>query len=193
MVPFKLIKINCTHEKYVLSAVQISNARGLWCVTLNCKFCSVFTLCSYLEVWDQAISLLKWLYSRYFNCNFWSVNLCLYFFILPYFSDFHVTILEPRWVPQPTNRFMRSWTIFFFFFFFGGGIFFFFFVQYSALLHLPPLRFHCADGCWDRTQDRCNLCIGSQSLAEQYYMICSTACIRGTVSLSSTLRIKIQD
>jgi hypothetical protein len=29
-------------------------------------------------------------------------------------------------------------------------------VQYSALLHLPPLRFHCADGCWDRSQDRCN-------------------------------------
>jgi hypothetical protein len=25
------------------------------------------------------------------------------------------------------------------------------FVLYSALLHLPPLRFHCADGCWDRT------------------------------------------
>ncbi len=31
------------------------------------------------------------------------------------------------------------------------------FIRYSALLHLPPLRFHCADGCWDRTQDRCNL------------------------------------
>jgi len=30
-------------------------------------------------------------------------------------------------------------------------------VLYSALLHLPPLRFHCADGWWDRTQDRCNL------------------------------------
>jgi hypothetical protein len=42
--------------------------------------------------------------------------------------------------------------------------FFFFFVQYSALLHLPPLRFHCADGCWDRTQDRCNGCINSQTL-----------------------------
>ncbi len=26
-------------------------------------------------------------------------------------------------------------------------IFFFSFVQYSALLHLPPLRFHCTDGC----------------------------------------------
>jgi hypothetical protein len=38
-----------------------------------------------------------------------------------------------------------------------------FFVQYSALLHLPPLRFHCADECWDRTQDRCNWCIGSQT------------------------------
>jgi hypothetical protein len=31
-----------------------------------------------------------------------------------------------------------------------------FFVLYSTLLHLPPLRFHCADGCWDRTQDRCS-------------------------------------
>ncbi len=41
---------------------------------------------------------------------------------------------------------------------------FFFFVLYSALLHLPPLRFHCADRCWDRTQDRCNWCIGSQTL-----------------------------
>ncbi len=43
------------------------------------------------------------------------------------------------------------------------GIKFFFFILYSALLHLPPLRFHCADGCWDRTQDRCNWCIGSQT------------------------------
>jgi hypothetical protein len=43
-------------------------------------------------------------------------------------------------------------------------LFFFLFLHYSALLHLPPLRFHCADGCWDRTQDRCNLCIGSQTL-----------------------------
>ncbi len=31
--------------------------------------------------------------------------------------------------------------------------FFFLFVQYSALLHLPPLRFHCVDGCWDRIID----------------------------------------
>ncbi len=52
------------------------------------------------------------------------------------------------------------------FFFGGGGIFSIFFVlyRYSALLHLPPLRFHCADGCWDRTQDRCNWCIDSQTL-----------------------------
>jgi hypothetical protein len=47
---------------------------------------------------------------------------------------------------------------------FFGGFFSFLFVQYSALLHLPPLRFHCADGCLDRTQDRFNLCIGSQTL-----------------------------
>ncbi len=52
----------------------------------------------------------------------------------------------------------------FIYFFFGGGDFVYFFVLYSALLHLPPLRFHYADGCWDRTQDRCNWCIGSQTL-----------------------------
>jgi len=40
----------------------------------------------------------------------------------------------------------------------------FFIVLYSTLLHLPPLRFHCTDGCWGRTQDRCNWCIGSQTL-----------------------------
>jgi ABC-type multidrug transport system permease subunit len=50
-----------------------------------------------------------------------------------------------------------------------GNIFFIIFflfliVLYSALLRLPPLRFHCADGYWDRTQDRCNKCIGSQTL-----------------------------
>jgi hypothetical protein len=49
-------------------------------------------------------------------------------------------------------------------FFFGGGGFFTFFVLYSTLLHLPTLRFHCTDGCWNRTQDRCNWCIGSQTL-----------------------------
>jgi hypothetical protein len=31
---------------------------------------------------------------------------------------------------------------------FLGRFFFFFFVLNSALLHLPPLRFPCADGCW---------------------------------------------
>jgi hypothetical protein len=45
-----------------------------------------------------------------------------------------------------------------------GGSFIFFFVLYSTLLHLPPLRFHYADGCWDRTQDGCNWCIGGQTL-----------------------------
>jgi hypothetical protein len=41
--------------------------------------------------------------------------------------------------------------------------FLFFLILYSARLHLPPLRFHCANRCWDRTQDRCNSCIGSQN------------------------------
>ncbi len=41
---------------------------------------------------------------------------------------------------------------------------FFFYVRYSTLLHLPPLRFHCVGGCWDRTQDCCDFGIGSQTL-----------------------------
>jgi hypothetical protein len=32
-------------------------------------------------------------------------------------------------------------------FFVKGG-----FLLYSTLLHLPPLRFRCVGGCWDRTQ-----------------------------------------
>ncbi len=59
-------------------------------------------------------------------------------------------------VDTPLNSLLSSWFWLEFFFYIFGGDFFIFFVLYSTLLHLPPLRFHCADGCWDRTQDRCN-------------------------------------
>ncbi len=42
--------------------------------------------------------------------------------------------------------------------------FFFFCVRYSRQLHLPPLRFHCVGGCWDRTQGRCDYGIDCQTL-----------------------------
>jgi hypothetical protein len=29
---------------------------------------------------------------------------------------------------------------------------------------LPPPKFHCVGGCWDRTQDSCDYGIGSQTL-----------------------------
>jgi hypothetical protein len=35
---------------------------------------------------------------------------------------------------------------------------------YGTLLHLPPLRFHCVGGCWDRTQDCYDYGTGSQTL-----------------------------
>ena len=43
----------------------------------------------------------------------------------------------------------------FFDFLINRGIFvdFFMYVLYSTLFYLPPLRFHCVGGCWDRTQD----------------------------------------
>ncbi len=37
------------------------------------------------------------------------------------------------------------------------------YVLYSTLLHLPPLRFHCVGGCWNRTQDICDIGIGFQA------------------------------
>ncbi len=46
------------------------------------------------------------------------------------------------------------------------------YVLYSALLHQPPLRFHCADGCWDRTQDRCN-CGSEEMCFRKSGIICS--------------------
>jgi hypothetical protein len=39
-----------------------------------------------------------------------------------------------------------------------------FYVDYSTLLHLPPLRFHCVGGYWDRTHDCCDFTIDSQTL-----------------------------
>jgi hypothetical protein len=38
-------------------------------------------------------------------------------------------------------------------------------VLYSSLLHPPTLRFHCFGGCWDRTQDRCDLAVRRSNLS----------------------------
>ncbi len=46
----------------------------------------------------------------------------------------------------------------------GNFMDFFSYELYSTLLHLPPLRFHCVEGCWDRTQDCCDFGIDSQTL-----------------------------
>ncbi len=50
-------------------------------------------------------------------------------------------------------------------YFFNRGNFLDFscYVLYLTLLQLPPLRFHCVGGCWDRTQDCRDFEIGSQT------------------------------
>ncbi len=50
------------------------------------------------------------------------------------------------------------------FFLKGDFYFLYFYVRYSTLLHLPPLRFHCVGGCWERAQDSCDFGIDSQTL-----------------------------
>jgi hypothetical protein len=53
-----------------------------------------------------------------------------------------------------------------YFLFFEGDFLriFLFHVRHSTLFHLPPFRFHCVGGCWDRTQDSCDNGIGCQTL-----------------------------
>ncbi len=67
-----------------------------------------------------------------------------------------------KWRGQ--NCMMADWRVVLFL----GLEFFFcvfsFYVRYSTLLHLPPLRFHCVGGCWDRTKDSCDYSIGCQTL-----------------------------
>jgi hypothetical protein len=72
-------------------------------------------------------------------------------------TDFSMSLLLPRPyqhknVQDRKPSVLRSQIILLFYYFLWD----FFFILYSALLHLPSLRFHCADGCWDQTQDRCN-------------------------------------
>jgi hypothetical protein len=42
--------------------------------------------------------------------------------------------------------------------------FFLFVYDIQNCPHLPPLRFHCVGGCWDRTQDSCDYGIDCQTL-----------------------------
>ncbi len=46
-----------------------------------------------------------------------------------------------------------------------GEFYGFFKALYSTLLHLPPLRFHCVGGCWDRTLDCCDFGIGIENIS----------------------------
>ncbi len=45
----------------------------------------------------------------------------------------------------------------------GGFFALFMYVLHSTLLHLPPLRFRCVGGCWDRTLHSYHLGIGCQT------------------------------
>jgi hypothetical protein len=53
----------------------------------------------------------------------------------------------------------------------GGFFKIFFSAIYSTLLHLPPLRFHCVGGCWDRTQDSFDFGIGCENALSQNWQL----------------------
>jgi hypothetical protein len=57
------------------------------------------------------------------------------------------------------------------------GILEIFKLLYSTLLHLPPLRFHCVEGWWDRTQDCCDFGIGIQTFSTFSIRRCIKTCV----------------
>ncbi len=69
--------------------------------------------------------------------------------------------------------------------------FFGFFVMhqlYSTLLHLPPLRFHCVGGCWDRTQDSAISALAVRCSSHWAYILSTLGYISSTLGdISSKL------
>ncbi len=61
-----------------------------------------------------------------------------------------VSFFKVRWIKKHTKDILN--------YYFSFVVFH---VLYSTLLHLPPLKFHCARGCWNRTQDCSDFGIGS--------------------------------
>jgi hypothetical protein len=125
-------------------------------VALYFSFCiSHRSFCVPLSLSSSSYSIMFFLSSSLFSTSYSSVifSRSLTFLLLVLFSLFFCS----SFLVLSSNSLLFFKNIF-------GGIFSFSFVLYSALLHLPPLRFHCADGCWDRAQDRCNWCIGCQTL-----------------------------
>jgi hypothetical protein len=91
-------------------------------------------------VWILLPTYVEQLFSIHSNSLFWNHRFA--------YCTFY---LESRWMPMQEIQkcLQRSYK-----FFFKGGIFVFFLVHYSTLFHLPPLRFHCVGGCWDRIEPR---------------------------------------
>ncbi len=58
---------------------------------------------------------------------------------------------DPTQDQDPLPLQVIGWSFLYFFNSEIFGFLFLLFVLYSTLLHLPPLRFHCVGGCWDRT------------------------------------------
>ncbi len=128
----------------------------LWCCEcffrklVNClSYCNVSTIRSFTYLFV----LRPFFLPRFF---FWNWTL----FHLP----LHILYIPLRWEkpglkPELLNR----------------GIFWIFSL-YLTLLHLPPVRFHCVGGCWDRTQDCCDFGIGRPTpLITRLDIICHSA------------------
>ncbi len=95
-----------------------------------------------------------------FKTALYSLHSCKSNFLshfLQVLASFSILFL-PSWCPnKPTSCKLLC-------LYFWEGFFYYFFRILLNTAHMPSLRFHCADGFWDRTQYRCNWCIGSQTL-----------------------------
>ncbi len=134
-----------------------------WTVPLMYMF---YLIIGYVNMYTRMVGLTGWTETTRCTTGGIGVLQCCQASLLSYASDIH-TLLEIILKGSLTRDLLLFWKCPFssnvYILYTKRGIFSLY-VRYSTMLHLPPFRFHCVGGCWDRTQDCCDFGIDSQTL-----------------------------
>jgi len=102
--------------------------------TLECVFKRKYSVQYIMRYFFVLAHTLPWFYLYIvFSMLFWTITTVFFFFITRHNTSSVLQYIKGDFV----------------------GIFKYLILNNSILLHLPPLRFHCLEGCWYWTQDSC--------------------------------------